>query len=98
MNAFVRAAGLPPLVAMVVDQYPGGHGGRGYRIAMMAEDGVRAAGAELIPTTDYYIRYNGKAMYVSHWEGHPDEVANYIWANMFANELRQRQDLQAFKQ
>jgi len=97
MNAFVRAAGLPPLVAMVVDQYPVRQGGRRYPIAMMAEDAVRAAGAELIPTTDYYTRYNGKAMYVSRWEGHPDEVANYIWANMFADELRHRQDLQAFK-
>jgi hypothetical protein len=96
MNAFVKAAGLPPLVAMVVDQYPD-YGGRGYRVAMMAEDAIRAAGAKLIPTTDYYIRYNGKAMYVSRWEGHPDEVANYIWAEMFANELRQRPDLQAFK-
>ena len=75
MNAFVKAAGLPPLVAMVVDQYPD-YGGRGYRVAMMAEDAVRPAGAKLIPTTDYYIRYNGKAMYVSRWEGHPDEVAN----------------------
>jgi hypothetical protein len=63
----------------------------------MAEDAVRAAGAEVIPTTDYYIRYSGNAMDVSRWEAHPDEVANYIWANMFANEMRQRQDLQAFK-
>jgi len=47
MNAFVKAAGLPPLVAMVVDQYPD-YGGRGYQVAMMAEDAVRAAGAKLI--------------------------------------------------
>jgi hypothetical protein len=96
MNDSVRAVGLPPLLGMVVDQYPN-YGGRGYRIAMMAEDALRAAGADLIPTTDYYVRYNGKEMQVSRWEGHPDEVANYIWANMLASELRQRPDLQAFK-
>lgn len=96
MNVFIGAAGLPPLVALVLDQYPH-YGGRGYRISMMAEDAVRAAHAELIPTTDYYVRNNYKVMNVSRWEGHPDEVANYIWASMIANELRRRTDLQAFK-
>lgn len=89
-------AGLPPLLAMVVDQYPD-YGGRGYKIAKLAEEAVQAAGADQIPTEDYYIRYNGRPMYVSKWEWHPDEVANYIWATMIAAKLRQRPDLQKFK-
>jgi hypothetical protein len=36
-------------------------------------------------------------MNVSNWEGHPNEVANYIWATMIMNRLRQRQDLVAYK-
>jgi GDSL-like Lipase/Acylhydrolase family len=95
MNRSVRSAGLPPLVALVVDQYPG-YGGRGYMIAKIAEKALASAGAQVIEMEDYYRRYNGQAMNVSRWEGHPNEVANYIWASMIANELRLRPDLKAF--
>jgi hypothetical protein len=96
MNVTVRAAGLPPMVAIVLDQYPG-YGGRGYQITKIAERALVAAGADVIPTEDYYIRYNGQAMYVSRWEGHPDEVANFIWARMLLGHLSMRQDLIAFR-
>jgi lysophospholipase L1-like esterase len=96
MNSFIEASGLPPLVAMVLDQYPA-YKGRGYQIAKIAEDAVRKAGGEIIPTEQYYIKYNSKSMRVSKWEGHPDEVANYIWASMIALELQHRLDLHAFK-
>jgi hypothetical protein len=36
-------------------------------------------------------------MHISRWEGHPNEVANIIWANMIAKVLRDRPDLQPFK-
>ena len=96
MNGTVRAAGLPPMMALVVDQYPS-YGGRGYKIAKVAEDALMKAGAEVISTEDYYHRYNGQGLYVSAWEGHPNEVANYIWAKMIYEQLIQRQDLTAFK-
>jgi hypothetical protein len=96
MNGAITAAGLPPMVAMVVDQYPE-YGGRGYKIAKIAETLLARAGAEVIETEDYYRRYNKRAMRISRWDGHPNEVANYIWASMLENELRERSDLQAFK-
>ena len=96
MNKYLIDAGLPPLVAMVVDQFPY-HGERGYRIARVAEKAVISAGAELIPTEDFYRRYNGEPMTVSKWEGHPNEIANIIWANMILQKLKGRDDLQAFK-
>lgn len=95
MNESVRAAGLPPLVAMVVDQYPL-YQGRGHRIARIAEDDFVKAGADVIPSESYYRDYNGRDFSVSRREGHPNEEANWIWAEMIAGALRSRPDLQPF--
>ena len=97
MNKTVQMAGLPPLVSMVVDQVPS-YGSRGYRIAMTAEAALRQAGATVIPTEEFYRRYNNRDMRISQFEGHPNEIANIIWANMIARTLIEREDhLQAFK-
>jgi lysophospholipase L1-like esterase len=92
MNQFITESGLPPLITLVLDQYPW-YGRRGYQIAKAAEDAAAKAGAVVIATEDYYRQYDGKAFFVTRWEGHPDEIANYIWASMIANELRGRQVL-----
>jgi len=84
------------MVSIVLDQSPE-YGGRGYKIAKIAEKLLTQGGAEVIETEDYYRRYSGHTMNISRWEGHPNEVANYIWASMLTNELRMRSDLQAFK-
>ena len=96
MNALVRSAGLPSMAALVLDQSPQ-YGGKGYRISRIAEEALRGADATVIPMENYYRRYNNKAMYVSRWEGHPDEVANYIWATMLLRSLEKQSDLQQFK-
>jgi len=95
MNEAVRAANLAPLVAMVVDQFPV-YQGRGYRIARIAEDDFVKAGAEVIPSEAFYWDYSGRDFSVSRWEGHPNEQANWIWAEMIADVLRTRPDLQPF--
>ena len=96
MNRAIRARGLPPMFALVVDQYPT-YGGLGHRIARVAELALTEAGASVIDTENYYRRYNNQAMAISRWEGHPNEVANYIWAYMIMRELKVRPDLQAFR-
>jgi hypothetical protein len=96
MNRTIRSAGLPSLVAIVLDQYPS-YGDRGYRMAKIAENALTRAGAQVIEIEDYYRRYHGQAMNISRWEGHPNEVANYIWASMLGKELTARPDLQGFK-
>jgi len=96
INSAVRQAGLPPLVGLVVDQFPE-YGGRGYRIAHVAEHYLTQAGAEVIPTENFYRAYHGRQMYISKWEGHPDEVANSIWATMISRHLRAHEDIQAFR-
>jgi lysophospholipase L1-like esterase len=96
MNRAIQASGLPPMLALVIDQYPT-YGGLGHRIARTAELALAKAGASVIDTEDYYRRYNNQAMNVSRWEGHPNEIANYIWAHMFMKELNARPDLQTFR-
>jgi lysophospholipase L1-like esterase len=96
MNRAIQARGLPPMLALVVDQYPS-YGGVGHRIARVAELALGKAGASVIDTEDYYRRYNNQPMNVSRWEGHPNEVANYIWAHMLMNELKARPDLEPFR-
>lgn len=96
MNRTVVAEGLPPMMALVVDQYPA-YGGRGYKITQVAENALMKAGADVVPTEDYYHRYDGQRLFVSTWEPHPNEVANYIWAKMIYQKLVERKDLAAFK-
>jgi lysophospholipase L1-like esterase len=96
MSRAIRASGLPPMLALVVDQYPS-YRGSGHRIARVAELALAKAGASVIETEDYYRRYNDQAMNVSRWEGHPNEIANYVWAHMIMTELKARPDLQAFR-
>jgi GDSL-like Lipase/Acylhydrolase family len=96
MNLAVHAAGLPPMMAMVLDQFPV-YGGRGYKIAQIAEESLSHAGIEVISTEDYYSQLSGRLdLYISRWERHPNEVANYIWARMISKRLTGREDLYKF--
>jgi hypothetical protein len=95
MNAAVTEAGLPPVVAMVVHQYPD-HTGKSWKMTQIAEDALAKGGLEVIPTEDYMRRYHGQTFDVSAFEGHPNEIANYIWANMISERLVKRTDLQHF--
>ncbi|MBV8755450.1 MAG: hypothetical protein JO328_21560 [Hyphomicrobiales bacterium] len=88
MSTAVEKAGLPPIIGVVLDQYPT-YGGTGYQIARVAERAMRRAGFDVIETESYYRNYNNTAFDVSRWEGHPNEVAHYIWAKMLAEHLRQ---------
>lgn len=80
-NELVRGAGLPPVLAMVLDQLPV-HGGRGHRVAMLAERLLEDAGMEVVETSSFYAGYSGSNFSVSRWEGHPNEIANAIFAGM----------------
>jgi hypothetical protein len=91
MNAFVLEQTGRPVLAMVLDQFPGAPDGRGRRIAMIAEQYARDAGMDVIGIEDYYREYAGYGdkLIVSHWEGHPNETANRIFAERFAHRLLQ---------
>jgi hypothetical protein len=96
MNEFALALGLPPIVGIVLDQFPS-YGGRGYQIAMIADSSMKKAGFDLIPAEAYYKSYSGRTMAVSHWEGHPDEEANAIFATRIADDLYGRSDMEKYR-
>ena len=96
MNDFVRGRGLPPITGMVLDQFPT-YGDRGYRIARTAEELMRRAGFDVISSEQYYRTYSGQTFIVSHWEAHPNEHANAIFATMIADRLLGRADLSKYK-
>jgi lysophospholipase L1-like esterase len=96
MNEFVKERGLSPIVAIVLDQFPN-LGLRGYQISQIAERYLKAAGMTVVETKEYYDRFNGQNFAVSKWEGHPNEIANAIWAKMIYAHLKNHTDLQRFR-
>ncbi len=52
---------------------------------------------DVIPTEEYYKTYDGRAMQVSPWEGHPNEEANRIFAEYFIRALKKHPVLQQYK-
>ena len=88
MNALVTSAGLPPMVALVLDNFPD-PGGPGARIAAVADAACRDAGMRVVDRSDYDRRFAGLRMPVSRWECHPNEVAHAAWADLLRRELTQ---------
>jgi lysophospholipase L1-like esterase len=93
MNDFVLDRGLPSMVAMVLNQFPELHS-KGYQIAMAAEKHLSNAGMEVIPTEEYYKKYDKQLMVVSQWEGHPNTKAHKIFAEFFVVHLQNRKELE----
>jgi hypothetical protein len=96
MNHFVLERGLPPIVAMVLNQCPFLNS-RGYQLAMAAEQHLTNAGMTVIPTEEYYKKYDKQPMSVSPWEGHPNAKAHKIFAEFFVAHLRDRKELERFR-
>ena len=96
MNHLVVQHSIPPIVSMVLDQYPEFQG-RGYRIAKVAERLLYEAGMDVIETEDYYRQYDKRNFGVSPWEGHPNEEANAIFASMMISTLRTHEALQPYR-
>ncbi|MDY0093173.1 MAG: SGNH/GDSL hydrolase family protein [Candidatus Vecturithrix sp.] len=96
MNFFVVQHGLPPIVAMVLDQAPE-RNGRGQKVTRLAETILQLVGMDVIPTEEYYRKYDGQVMKVSSWEGHPGEEAHKIFAEYFAQALIKHPVLQPYK-
>lgn len=96
MNAFVQERGLPPMVAMVLDQFPNTRG-KGYQVVLAAEKHLRDAGIQVIPS-DYIKRNDGRSdWYVSRWEGHPNEKANRVFAREIAAVVTGLPELQRYR-
>ena len=96
MNAFVTETGLPPVVAMVLDQTPK-RDGPGRRLALAAERHLAAAGMTVVETEAYYRRFDGRNFAISRWDGHPNEEANAIFALFLERALREHPGLAPYQ-
>jgi lysophospholipase L1-like esterase len=96
MNELVTGSGLPPMVAMVIDQGPR-LDGPGRELALAAERQLREAGIAVVASEEFYRRYDGTNFAVSRWEGHPNEEAHAIWASELADIIREREELAPFR-
>ena len=96
MNAFVRSLGLPPIIGMVLHQRPR-YDGPGYQLTRIAEEAMLRAGFTVVPTEDYFRRFNNLDLAVSQWEGHPNEEANQIFAAMLKAHLKQVPELEPYR-
>jgi len=81
LNALVASRGLPPVMAMVLNQAPAVTG-PGWRIGQLAEEHLRASGLAVVPA-DYIRVHAGRDFSVSRWEGHPNAEAQRIFAEAF---------------
>jgi lysophospholipase L1-like esterase len=96
MNHFVLNRGLPPIIAMVLNQYPELYS-KGYQLAMAAEQHLTNSGMTVIPTEEFYKRYDKQSMEVSPWEGHPNAEAHKIFADLFTSHLQHRKELEKYR-
>jgi hypothetical protein len=96
LNSFVTKRGLPPVVAIVLDQSPWLEG-PGRQLAVAAEKQLHAAGIDTVDSEAFYRRFNGRDFKVSRWEGHPNEEAQAIWASMLAQRIRELDVLAPFR-
>jgi len=92
----VKNAGLPPVVGMVLNNYPE-EKGRVRGLVEAAEHWMRVANFDLISTLEYNRRFAGSDFRVSPWDGHPNEEVNAIFAAMLGDRLLSRDDLQGYK-
>ena len=98
MSDLVQDAGLPPVMAMVLDQYLDPTG-KSFAVGQMAERLMAEGGMRVIPS-EPYIRQNAGHMQdwrVSPWEGHPNERSNRVYAAEFLRVLEQFPALQPYR-
>ena len=90
MNDLILQAGLPPLVAMVLDNYLDPTG-KSFAVGRVAERLLTQGGIRVIPSEPYIRQHAGHMQdwRVSPWEGHPNEQANRVYATEFARVLEQ---------
>jgi lysophospholipase L1-like esterase len=96
MSEFNRGLGLPPMVAMVLNQAPR-TAGPPWQLAKLAESDLASAGMTVIPVDDYYRQHDRAIMAVSKWEPHPNAEAHRIFAEQLAKQIREMAAIAAYK-
>ncbi len=97
MADLVQGEHAIPMMAMVLHQFPE-LGGRAHRATQAAERHLSAAAINVVSSEPYFSAYQGRALAVSKWEGHPNELANALYASMLLPEVSRLPRLQPYEQ
>ena len=82
MNSFVIKNGLPPVLSMVINEYPLIKGSAA-EVTIITEQFLHEAGMTVIPVRSYYIKHDHERLEVNQWESHPNAQAHAIFAEYF---------------
>jgi lysophospholipase L1-like esterase len=80
MDRVTQDAGLPPIIGIVFNQFPGGDP-RAWDLVEIAEQSLDDAGLDLIPVRPWRERFRDRIFPVSRWEAHPNELAHSLIAD-----------------
>jgi hypothetical protein len=96
MNSYAEEQGYGSVIMMVLEQAPR-YKSRGRDIAKLMEKHGEKAGMIVVPTEDYYRRYDNRPFFVSQWEHHPNEEAHKIFARFLLPYVERNPGLKAHR-
>lgn len=95
-NEFVTGEHLPPVIAMVLNQYPKAQG-PDRTLTEEAEQAFKNAGMTVISSSEYLQQHDGELLSVNQWEAHPNEEAHRLFASYFIKQILSLPELTEYK-
>ncbi len=95
MVGVLEAQGIPG-IAMVLHQNPAAEG-PSRQTADIAESLLEEAGFRVVGSQRYFEHFDGQALRVSAWEGHPNEIAHAVFASLLAEPVTELPALEAYR-
>ena len=88
--------GSGPILAMVLESEPSSKGTR-HQVNQLTEKLAAQAGLIVVSIEGYERKYNGRNFAVSRWEGHPNEEAHRLFAELLLPAIEKVPSLAVFK-
>ncbi len=95
MADVLQSQGIPG-IAMVLHQNPDAEG-PSRQTAAIAERLLAEAGFRVVGSQDYFERFDGRALRVSAWEGHPNEIGHAVFASLLLVPVKEMPALEAYR-
>ncbi len=96
MNRPVLESRRPPITGIVFHQMPGGDP-RAWDLVGIAEQAMEDAGFNVISVEPWKTRFKERVFPVSRWEGHPNELAHSLVAELLYERLLQEDLLSRYR-
>jgi lysophospholipase L1-like esterase len=96
MNKISLQNGSGPILAMVLENAPSSRGRR-HDINRLTEQLAAQAGMMVVPIENYEREYSGRTFEVSPWEGHPNERAHKLFAELLLPAIKNAQAIKRYK-